>query len=270
MQTTRHTPGFSAYLALGLLGASVLTLGACRGDRSDEPPRRFFPDMDHQQKKKAQTASEFFEDGMSQRPLVDGVVAFGATTHDPALLERTEWGEHYLDKRATMLDADESFAMGLVSGSTDQYVKVMPVEVTSELIERGQERFDIYCSACHGYDGLGGASGTVGRLWSIPPANLAQDARFLDRDGAQGSDGYLFHIIREGLYTADGAIRMPSYGHAVDEYDAWAIVAYLRVLQAASTATVDDVDASVIDSLGMRPETAPTETEPGSTDGGEG
>lgn len=266
MHTTRHTSGFSAYLALGLLGASVMTLGACRGDRSDEPPRRFFPDMDHQPKVKAQTSSKFFEDGSSQRTHVDGVVAFGSTAHDPAMLEHSEWGGTYLEDRASMLDADETYAFGLVSGTTDQYVPVMPVEVTSELIERGQERFDIYCSMCHGYDGLGGNSGTVGRLWSIPPANLAQDARFLDRAGAQGSDGYLFHIIREGLYTEDGTIRMPSYGHAIDEHDAWAIVAYLRVLQAASNATMDDVDPSVISSLGAPPAAESTE----STDGGEG
>jgi mono/diheme cytochrome c family protein len=83
----------------------------------------------------------------------------------------------------------------------------------------------------------------VGRLWSIPPANLT-DAKYADRAGDFGSDGYLFHIIRDGLYTPDGEIRMPSYGHSVDEADAWAIVSYIRALQTAQGVSEPTTDAT--------------------------
>ena len=82
------------------------------------------------------------------------------------------------------------------------------------------------------YDMLGNDSGTVGRLMNVRPVNLLDD-KYRDRNGEFGSDGYLYHVIREGLWSPDGSNRMPAYGHAVDEQEGWAIVAYIRVLQAA-------------------------------------
>jgi len=255
-----------ATVAAAIAGAG-LALGACRGDRSDAPPRQFFPDMDDQPKLKAQAQTPFFVDGKSQRPLVEGVVPYGSTTHTGDALRGASWGETYLRERRSILKDDRVFATGLVEGSDEDYVAFMPVELTGERIERGRERFDIYCSACHGYDGLGGDSGTVGRLWSVPPANLARDPKYIDRTVQTGTDGYLFHIIRNGLYTPDGAIRMPSYKHAIDELDAWAIVGYLRVLQEAHNAEPSTLDASVLGALGEPPEPEP---EADNTDGGEG
>jgi len=252
---TRHTLDAlaRAAAAASLLGA-VFAMGACRGDRNDAPPRRFFPDMDHQPKVKAQSESEFFIDGTGQRTLVEGVVPFGSTTHTMAQLEDASWGEAYRRERRSMVKDDRAFATGLVDGADDEYIATMPVVLTGELIARGQERFDIYCSMCHGYDGVGGDSGTVGRLWAIAPANLSLDEKYIDRTVQTGKDGYLFHIIRNGLYTPDGQIRMPAYKHAIDELDAWAIVAYLRVLQEAHNADPSSIDASVLSALGEPPE----------------
>lgn len=266
--TRTHRPrgAVRAALALAIVGAGM-ALGACRGDRTDAPPRRFFPDMDHQPKIKAQSESEFFVDGTGQRPVVDGTVPFGSTTHTRDQLERVSWGEKYLRERKSIRKDDHTFATGLAGGSGDEYAATMPVPVTRELIERGRERFDIYCSMCHGYDGVGGDSGTVGRLWSVPPANLSRDEKYIDRSVQTGKDGYLFHIIRNGLYTPDGSIRMPSYKHAIDELDAWAIVAYLRVLQEAHNADPSAIDASTLGALGERP--AP-EPEPGADDAMDG
>ncbi|MBL4808668.1 MAG: cytochrome c, partial [Phycisphaerales bacterium] len=134
----------------------------------------------------------------------------------------------------------------------------MPIDMNQALINRGQERYNIFCSACHGYDGQGGNSGTVGKLWSMPPANLVTDPRFTDRTLSSGKDGYLFHIIREGLYTPDGTIRMPSYKHAVNEQDAWAIVAYLRVLQTAQNVDPSTLDAATLSQMGNPPAADPT------------
>ncbi len=73
VKTTKHTTRGALACLLALGAIATLPLGGCRGDRTDKPPRQFFPDMDDQPKKKAQSETEFFADGMSQRPLVEGV-----------------------------------------------------------------------------------------------------------------------------------------------------------------------------------------------------
>ncbi|MEM9373917.1 MAG: cytochrome c [Planctomycetota bacterium] len=231
-------------LALAATAAAIALAGGCRGDRTDAPPRQFFPDMDDQPRFDAQSETSFFEDGRIQRLPVDRTVAFGSRPQLPGDIANAEWDRMILDDRRSLLKADETFAFGLVEGSTadePEYVAYMPVPVTSDLIKRGEERFNIYCSACHGYDGEGGASGTVGALWSYAPSNLLAD-QYRDRDNQFGKDGYLFHIIRDGLWGPDGSNRMPAYGYNIDEQDAWAIVAYIRTLQAASDVPFDELD----------------------------
>ena len=220
---------FARLSVLGLVAMSAV-LGGCRGDRTDKPPRQFFPDMDDQPKLKAQSQTDFFEDGHSQRLPVDGVVAFGSKSVIPDSHE--QWAQDFAQDRDDMLKADETYYFGLVAGTTDQYVARMPIGVDKDLIKRGEERYNIYCSMCHGYDALGNDSGTVGRLMNVRPVNLL-DEKYRDRSGEFGTDGYIFHIIRKGLWSPDGTNRMPSYGHAVDERDSWAIVSYIRTLQAA-------------------------------------
>lgn len=254
---TIATKSITMLLSVVMLGSAITVLGGCRGDRTDKPPRRFFPDMDYQPKLKPQSETEFWTDGRTNRTLVEGTVPFGNTTHDTTNLGDQAWASKIVADRDAMLKGDESFYFGLVAGSQDsetpQYLERMPVEVNKQLIMRGQERFNIYCSMCHGYDGQGGDSGTVGRLWSIAPANLVGDPRFQDATQDGGKDGYLFHIIREGLYTPEGTIRMPSYKHAVNEQDAWAIVAYLRVLQTAQSVDPSTLDAATRAQLGNPP-----------------
>lgn len=235
VKTTRHTAknALSCVLALGVIAA--LPLGGCRGDRTDKPPRQFFPDMDDQPKMKAQSETVFFEDGMSQRPLIEGVVPFSDHAVLPSEGDQSEWAQARRKDRDDMLKADETYYFGMLAGSTSEapnWAPRMPVEVTQDLIGEGAEQYNIYCAMCHGYDMLGNESGTVGRLMNVRPVNLLDD-KYRDRNGEFGSDGYLFHVIREGLWSPDGSNRMPAYGHAVDEQEAWAIVAYIRVLQQA-------------------------------------
>ena len=284
MKTTRNTSPSSpaksgpakallTLLAVVVLGTSLSALAGCRGDRTDKPPRRFFPDMDHQPKLKPQSETEFFVDGNGNRKPVEGTIAYGNSTHDTTNMGDTQWANKIVADRNRMLQGDETFYFGLVAGSQDsvapQYVDRMPLQISKEVIARGQERFNIYCSMCHGYDGQGGSSGTVGRLWSIAPANLSGDQRFMNRSIDTGKDGYLFHIIRDGLYTPDGKIRMPSYKHAVNEEDAWAIVAYLRVLQASHNVDPSTLDSATRSQMG-NPPAAPEVLEAPATDGGEG
>ena len=232
-----------APLLIGLgLAAALAPMAGCRGDRSDKPPRRFFPDMDDQPKWDPQERTEFFADNRTARPKPEGTVAFGRATFDPEAHASEAWAEGLLAERESLLASDDAVYRGITyyEDGTETYVDNIPVRVTEAMIERGQERFNIYCSACHGYTGDG--RGMVGRRWSYPPANLLGDV-YRDRANRQGKDGYIFHVIRNGVWNpADGANRMPAYGDAIDAMDAWAIVAYLRALQASQTASLDSLD----------------------------
>jgi mono/diheme cytochrome c family protein len=235
----------TAVAGLAILGG---VLGGCRGDRSDNPPRLFFPDMDHQPKFTPQAESPFFDDGRTQRPELAGTVPFGRTSHDPALIEEAEWAGWLVAERSEMLSADDAIYRG-VSFEPDptgagepikSYLDYIPVRVTNEMIKRGQERFNIFCSACHGYTGAGG--GTVGNLWSYPPPNLLAE-QYVDRSQRQGKDGYLFDVVRNGVINASGAQAMPGYGEKINVADSWAVVAYLRTLQRSQNAEESEVPA---------------------------
>lgn len=258
-------------------GASLLMVSAmtaCRGERTDKPPRQFLPDMDDQPRFNPQSQTQFFENTRTMREPVEGTVAFGYS----AVLMDTDWNQANLEKRATLLKDDSAVYFGTNEDGTP--VDRIPVEVTPELLARGAERFGIYCSVCHGFGGEGATpsgGGMAGRKWSAPvPALIAEKYR---HGGEKGADGFIFGVIRNGVWGADGANRMPSYSHAIDEHDAWAIVAHLRVLQNASTGTLDQLDDETrrvlegervepsTDSTGA-PVTPETSDSPDTTDGG--
>lgn len=215
------------------LTAGMLALAAaagCRGDRSANRPHQFFPDMDDSPKFKPQTQTPFFADGRAMRRPVEHTVAFGDLPHaDDA-------------SRAEYLKDDAAYYFG--TGPDGKYVATIPSSVTVDrkMLERGQERFNIYCSVCHGYDGKG--KGMVGAQWQGVVANF-HDSKFTDPSQVQSNDGYIFHTIRNGLPADDPKqpLRMPSYGYSVNEADAWAIVAYVRALQAQQTGALTDLPA---------------------------
>lgn len=202
-------------------------LAGCRGDRSESPPRQFFPDMDDSPKWKPQAESEFYVDGRTMRQPPAGSVAFGIADFDPVDFEGDAWASPWLDARAGLLKADERVYAG--KDESGAWVDTIPVEVTREMVSHGQERFNIYCSVCHGYFGDG--KGQVGMKWSIPVANF-HDAKYKDRSLETGKDGYIFYTALNGKGEGDSQ-TMPGYAHAIDEMDAWSIVAYIRALQTA-------------------------------------
>jgi mono/diheme cytochrome c family protein len=230
------------------LTASVLVAGGCRGDRSDATPRRFFPDMDDQQKWDPQEATEFFADGRTARPLPDNAVAFSGFGFDPSAYGDEDWARDMMTERSMLLAEDDATFTGAMfnNDGEQEWIAYAPVEITAETVHRGRERFNIYCASCHGY--MGDGKGMVGQRWSYPPANLLGEL-YRDRTTKQGTDGWIYHVIREGVWSADGANRMPGYKHAVDPMDAWAIVSYLRALQRSQTATPDDLTPSERDRL---------------------
>ncbi len=170
--------------------ALLMLLTACRQDMQNEP--RYKP----------LAASDFFSDGRSARPQVEGTVARGHLRIDEA---------RYTGK----IDGDD----------IDQF----PIPVAKEDIERGQTRFNIYCTPCHGR--LGDGNGMVVlRGFRQPPSYYSERLR-------NAPVGHFFDVISNGF----GA--MPSYASRVESDDRWRIVAYIRALQLSESASVNDVPA---------------------------
>jgi mono/diheme cytochrome c family protein len=237
----------AALLLAALAGVSLVALPGCRGDRSNKPPRQFFPDMDDAPKYKPQTAAPFFTDHRSMRPAVAGTVAFGRFDFAGSSPGGAgpEWMQPFSSERAQLLKDDDRVFRG-VEGTNPEgglvYVAEIPVPVTEALLARGQERFGIYCAACHGYFGRG--EGTVGQRWTGQTVANLMDPKYSNpqEPDQKGHDGFLFHTAMNGVWDpATGAQKMPPYSHALSAEDAWGIVAYIRVLQAAQGGRLEDV-----------------------------
>lgn len=254
-RTPRLARGFHSGRALGIaLLLGVTLVAGCRGDRSDKPPRQFFPDMDEQPRWNPQSKNEFYaSDHRSMRQPVAGTVAFGRR---PLLGNETgpAWQHTVAQERTDLLAADPRVYLGIMPGvefatawvgnEPDNFVDYIPVTVDRALLTRGRQRFDIYCSACHGYEGEGaaagddgGTGGMAGRRWSYPVPTF-HDAKYKDPALKTGRDGYLFYTAMNGVSMGG---LMPGYAHALDTHDAWAIVAYIRALQRSREATLDQV-----------------------------
>jgi len=257
----------SAHITISLAcGIAVMAgLAGCRGERSDNTPRQFLPDMDDQPRFRPQQETTFFADGRIQRQPVAGTVAYATWPADFESEENAEWVGPWAEQRARLIREDDGLYFGVGPGSGEgsdtedaaYWLDEIPVEVTVDLIKYGQERFNIFCAVCHGYAGEGGSGQTdsgaygnmVGQRWSYPVPSF-HDEKY-QRDAGTGSDavktgrdGYLFHVIRNGVPETVASVypyKMPPYDHALNEYDAWAVVAYVRTLQASRQGTMDDV-----------------------------
>ncbi len=178
---------------------------------SPQPRIHIIPDMDNQPKFKAQSRNPMFADRRAMRPPVVGAVPRGATLGRPAL----------------------------TTGKTgENWVPSVPIEVDRGTLQRGRERYEIYCSPCHGLAGFG--DGMVAKradellegTWT-PPTSFHSD---LIRERPAG---HLFNTISNGIRN------MPAYGPQIPVGDRWAIVAYVRALQRSQNATVDDVPPDI-------------------------
>jgi hypothetical protein len=232
-----------ALLTAALAGALALTgLAGCRGDRSEKPPRQFFPDLKQQQKWLAQSTSPMFADGRTMRQPVTGTVAFSRVAMAPDVFSaKPEWAQPFLQEQTDLLKEDATFYEGL--GADGKYVARMPAAITQALLQRGATKFNIYCAACHNYDGAGG--GMVGQKWSYPLPNF-HDVKYREPDPKNPAqlthlDGYLFHVVRYGVIDQAGLQKMPGYAHALDARDSWAVVAHIRALQATRLGSIEDV-----------------------------
>src|ERR1041385_4032070 len=144
--------------------------------------------------------SDFFADGMSARPRVPGTVARGE------------------------LDIYSFMATGKINGQDGDG---FPMPVTMAVMNRGEERFNIYCSECHGK--VGDGNGMIpARGYRRPPSYHTEALR-------NAKTGHFFDVMTNGFGS------MPSYAPQVPVQDRWAIVAYIRALQLAHNATVNEL-----------------------------
>lgn len=182
--------------------------------RSPEPRIHVVHNMDNQTRFKAQQTNYMFADGRAMRPEIEGTVAEG-------------WAQ-----------LDSHYWRGM--DAEGEWVSTFPedMSVSEEMIKRGQERFNIYCATCHGYNGQGQGmihqrassldQNATGTRW-VQPTNM-----HLDYVKAQ-PHGQLFNTITNGVRNMYG------YGHLIDVKDRWAIVAYLRALQRSQETPLEDV-----------------------------
>jgi mono/diheme cytochrome c family protein len=146
--------------------------------------------------------SAFFEDRRLARPLVPGTVARG------------------------QLKAEAAFYTGKVG---DALVELLPVPLTKELLERGRDRFEIFCTPCHGRVGTGEGAVTKRGL-RPPPSYHIQRLR-------EAPLGHFFDVMTNGFGV------MPDYAAQVPPADRWAIAAYIRTLQVSQGISVADLTA---------------------------
>lgn len=170
------------------LGMLAMVVAGCRLDMHQQP--KYLP----------YEPTTFFDDGRSERPVVEGTVARGH------------------------LRLDELLYTGKVNGVVaDQF----PFPITREDLERGRQRYNIYCTPCHDYTG-GGHGIVVQRGFPAPPSYHIDRLR-------QAPAGHFFDVMTNGYGS------MYSYASRIEPEDRWRIAAYIRVLQLSQHATLQDV-----------------------------
>jgi mono/diheme cytochrome c family protein len=172
----------------GLGLLAILALAGCRQDMHDQP--RFKP----------LAKSDFYPDSRSERPQVEGTVARG------------------------QYHEDTYFYTGKIGSDPGEY---LPFPATADVLERGQQRFNVYCAPCHSRLGDGNGM-VVQRGYRRPPSYHIDRLR-------KAPIGYFFDVMTNGF----GA--MPDYSAQIPPRDRWCIAAYIRALQLSQGATMADV-----------------------------
>ena len=219
-------------LRSSILVLAALGFTACRQDMHNQPKYRPLRPID-------QFGS--INDGRSARPLVDGTVARDELKEDVEfytgkLRQAAQSGSSSTTQQTAAPPMQSGQASGQTSAQMYQgFVTEFPMPITAADLDRGQERFNIYCSVCHGF--LGDGSGMiVKRGFRKPPS-------FHDDRLRNAPVGYFFDVQTNGF----GA--MPDYASQVPPDDRWRIIAYIRALQLSQRATIADVPPGERDKL---------------------
>jgi mono/diheme cytochrome c family protein len=209
-----------------LLTIAIIAVFGFRGQTSTGSPLEIFPDMVRQMKVRAQAPLNFFADGRGPRLPVAGTVPIGYEMPKP---EKTAAPD--ASTEAPQTHPRVSFSVGTDYYNTGKmggnWGTGLPVEVTPELMERGQQRFNITCAMCHGAAAAGNG---ITKQHGLATVVTLQDERI-----RKMSDGEIFNTITNGKNT------MMAYGPNIIVADRWAIIAYLRALQRSQNAAIADV-----------------------------
>ena len=189
-------------ILLLLLFCLLFLTGCFRGSKFEDPPIHLNPNMDNQPKYRSLEESYFFEDGSTMRKPIEGTVAVGR------------------------YNEDVSFISG--KNKDGSYVADNPIILTREILDRGQDRYNIYCAPCHSQ--VGNGKGIVTQYdYPVIPGN------FHDNRIRNQPNGEMFNTITYGLRS------MPAYGYQLKTEDVWAVVYYVRALQRSQNASFDDL-----------------------------
>lgn len=211
MKTLKNTFNRSNTL-LTLLALSLLV--GCSGQPDLNRPFSQSPihpqmNMDQQARFEVNEKNRFFADSSANRMPVEGTIARGNLKVDRAYFEGK--------------NADGSF------------VADMPIDMTKDILYRGQDRYEVFCTPCHGGTGDGNGIIMVGKYGYVP-APTYHDERLRNVP-----DGEIYSAI------AYGVRNMPSYASQIPVEDRWAIVAYVRALQKAQNATREELESFEVD-----------------------
>jgi mono/diheme cytochrome c family protein len=186
-QETGNSVPKRRYIA-GLSLAAMLILAGCRQDMHDQP--KFFP----------QRGTDFYADGRSARPQVDNTVARG------------------------QMHGDAYFYTGMINGAEGN---TYPFPVTMDVLQRGQERYNVYCSPCHSR--VGNGQGMIVERGYLPAGNYHTERL------RNAPLGHFFSVMTNGYGV------MPDYAVQLNPADRWAVVAYIKALQLSQNATQADI-----------------------------
>ena len=195
------------------LGAAIFGIAGFRGGLSRKPPIEIFPDMNRQLKLRPMEANSFFTNGVSSQMPPTGTIARSQPI-------QTVNGPVYPFE-------DSPVNTGRVTGTTN-FVATNPLPVNAALLQRGHERFDIYCAPCHGR--TGDSNGITKKLGVMPVVANLHEQRIVVM-----TDGEIFNTITHGKST------MAAYGPLMPAQDRWAVIAYLRALQLSWLGSTNDL-----------------------------
>ncbi len=202
---------FLAIFAVCVL--AVIGVLGFRGSHFRKPPLFLFPDMEWQYKLRPQKPNGFFTNGVSSQLPVAGTV--------PQSLPIQVAGHPVYPYE------DVPVNTGRTTGTTN-FVENNPFPITAEFMKRGQQRFTINCSPCHG--ALADGKGITQKIGAMAVVANLHDKRIVEL-----ADGEIFYVITNGRNL------MGAYGPNVTVEDRWAIIAYLRALQLSQLGAIEDV-----------------------------
>lgn len=206
----------------------VVSILGFRGDKSRKEPLYLFPDMDRQTKYFAQGENSFFENGMDDR-----LPPMNSVSRGNALDRKGVFSADY--------SADRLRNVPLLTGRDEagEWVSEFPIDISHQTIEFGREKYDIFCSVCHGRAGDGNGAVRNFDAPTLAPANLLSDL-YINQ-----SEGEIYNTVSYGKNT------MMGYADKLSPEERWAVILYVRALQRAASSTLEDLPDSERKELGL-------------------